>query len=104
MSFLHLQAEQQLIHRVTTEQQHEHNNEQQVELQQQYDQLLERLKGRSSNYITLFHTIPEDVNKSSTVSYLIGQKFGGPNCRKSNLLPKILSADNFCQPKLCPIR
>ena len=50
----HLQAEQQLIHRVTTEQQHEHNSEQQVELQLQYDQLLERLKGRSSDYITLF--------------------------------------------------
>ena len=31
--------------------------------------------------------------------YLIGQNFGGQNCQKSNLLPKILSAEKFCPPK-----
>ena len=35
--------------------------------------------------------------------------FGGQNCRKSDLLPKILSAEKFvrrkvCPPKFCPIR
>ena len=32
----------------------------------------------------------------SCVSYLIGQNFSGQICRKSDLLPKILSAEIFC--------
>ena len=32
--------------------------------------------------------------------YLIGQKFGGHNCRKFDLVPKILSAEYFCPPKI----
>ena len=42
--------------------------------------------------------------------YLIGQKFGGQNCRKFGLAPKVLSAEKFCPPKIlsaenfCPIR
>ena len=31
--------------------------------------------------------------------YLRGQNFGGQNCQKSDLLPKILSAEIFCQLK-----
>ena len=34
------------------------------------------------------------------VRYLIGQNFGGQNCRKSDLLPKILSAENFVRRKI----
>ena len=42
--------------------------------------------------------------------YLIGQNFGGKNCRKSDLLPKILSAKKFSPPKIlsgeifCPLK
>ena len=42
--------------------------------------------------------------------YLIGQNFGGQNCRESDLLPKILSAEKFCPPKMlsaeifCPLK
>ena len=32
--------------------------------------------------------------------YLIGQNFGGQKCQKSDLLPKILSAENFSPPKI----
>ena len=32
--------------------------------------------------------------------YLIGQKFGGQNCRKFGLMPKFLSAEKFCPPKI----
>ena len=32
--------------------------------------------------------------------YLIGQKFGGQNCRKFGLAPKVLSAEKFCPPKI----
>ena len=32
--------------------------------------------------------------------YLIGQNFGGQNCRKYDLLPKILSAEIFCPLKI----
>ena len=31
--------------------------------------------------------------------YLIGQNFGGQKCRKSGLLPKILSPEKICPPK-----
>ena len=34
------------------------------------------------------------------VVYLIGKKFGGHNCRKFRLVPKILTAENFCPPKM----
>ena len=42
--------------------------------------------------------------------YLIGQNFGGQNCRKFDWLPKILSAEKFCPPKIlsaemfCPLK
>ena len=39
-----------------------------------------------------------------SVEYLIGQNFGEQKCRKYDLLPKILSAEKFCPPKICPIR
>ena len=32
--------------------------------------------------------------------YLIGQNFVGQKCRKSGLLPKILSSEKCCQPKI----
>ena len=33
------------------------------------------------------------------IEYLFGLNFGGQNCRKSDWLPKILSAEIFCQQK-----
>ena len=45
-----------------------------------------------------------------TMDYLIGQNFGGQNCPKSDLLPKVLSATKFCPPKsfvrrkFCPMK
>ena len=46
----------------------------------------------------------------SKTIYLIGQNFGGQSCRKSDCLPKILSAEKFCTPKVlsaeifCPLK
>ena len=34
------------------------------------------------------------------MKYLIGQKFGGQNCRKLGSVPKILSDEKFCPPKV----
>ena len=51
------------------------------------------------------------ISRFTTKSdYLIGQNFGGQNCRKSDMLPKILSGENFCLPKIfsaeifCPLK
>ena len=46
----------------------------------------------------------------SRITCLFGQNFGGQNFRKSDLLPKILSAENFYPPKIlsaeifCPLK
>ena len=48
--------------------------------------------------------------KFAGLAYLIGQNFGGQNFRKSDLLPKILSAEKFGPPKIlsaeifCPLK
>ena len=40
------------------------------------------------------------IGEGERTRYLIGQKFGGQNCRKFRLVPKILSAEKFCPPKI----
>ena len=57
------------------------------------------------NYINVHWMIPH-----RKLNYLIGQNFGGQNCRNSDWLPKILSAEKFCLPKIfsaekfCPLK
>ena len=52
----------------------------------------------------LCDSTPTSKNKCSLgcggIKCLIGQKFGGHNCRKFGLVPKIMSAENLCPPKI----
>ena len=54
--------------------------------------------------IVIFSVVPTTrPHKLCTICvYLIGQNFGGQNCRKFDEVPKFLSAENFCPPKICP--
>ena len=42
----------------------------------------------------------KEMGKGSNITYLIGQKFVGQNCRNFDLVSKILSDEKFCPSKI----